>query len=207
MSVEDIKVIRGGDGAVVDGKLYEGLRPVDLTLVERQWTPWRQDITRRLIEQGVDQRAWPQSLHWDWFAKLRYLQLLAVEVFAIDVEREWQAVVMIENTAHRCQLPSQSGKHLVYVDYVETAPWNWPIPQLGLSRRYKGLGNLLMRRVVRRSFELGFKGRVGLNALPQAADFYSSSFRMTRIEANGPNELDYFELSEANALEVISEET
>lgn len=96
MSVEAIKIIRGIDNVVVDGKLHAGLRAVDLTLVERQWSPWRQDIIRRLSECGIDPATWPQSLHWDWFAKLRYLQLLAVEVFAIDVEDEWQAVVMIE---------------------------------------------------------------------------------------------------------------
>jgi hypothetical protein len=71
------------------------------------------------------------------------LQLLAVEVCAIDAEGEWQAIVMMETVTHRCQLPALAGKHLVYVDYIETAPWNWPIPELMMSRRFKGLGHIL----------------------------------------------------------------
>ncbi len=52
MSVETIKIIRGIDGDIVDAKLHSGLRAVDLTLVERQWSPWRQDIVRRLSERS-----------------------------------------------------------------------------------------------------------------------------------------------------------
>lgn len=206
MSVEAIKIIRGIDGAIVDAQLHRGLRAVDLTLIERQWSPWRQDIIRRLSERGVDPAIWPQSLHWDWFAKLRYLQLLAVEVCAIDAEGEWQAIVMMETVTHRCQLAEQVGKHLVYVDYIETAPWNWPIPEFGLSRRFKGLGHILFRNVIRRSFDLGYKGRIGLVALPQAKAFYGATLGMAQIPATSPHELDYFELSEAKAMELITQE-
>jgi hypothetical protein len=133
------------------------------------------------------------------------LQLLAVEVCAIDAEGEWQAIVMMETVAHRCQLAEQVGKHLVYVDYIETAPWNWPIPELGLSRRFKGLGHILFRNVIRRSFDLGYKGRIGLVALPQAKAFYGATLAMAQIPATSPNDLDYFELSEAKAMELITE--
>ena len=207
MSTQPIQIIRASDGELVDAKLYEGLRAVDLTLIERQWGTWRQDIARRLADCGIDHQQWPQSLHWDWFAKSRQLQLLAVEVFAIDFEKEWQGVTLVDSVTHRCQLDSQRDKNLLYVDYIETAPWNWSVPHIGVVRRFKGLGNILMRRVIQRSFELGFKGRVGLNALPQANDFYGARLGMSCIKATKIDDLDYFELSEVSALELIKKET
>lgn len=206
MSVKNIRICRATDSAIVDAKLYEGLRAIDLTLVERAWTPWRQKLIRQLIEAGIRKADWPQSLHWDWSAKLPELKLLAVEMFAIDFEDEWQAVVMIETSSHFGQLPNQFGKPLVYVEYIETAPWNWSIPQVGLAKKFRGLGTILLRRVIKRSFELGFKGRIGLSSLPQAEGFYSTELGMTRIPASRSSGLDYFELSEAVALENLKKE-
>jgi hypothetical protein len=208
MGVAEIQIIRGDDDALLSGLLYSGLRAVDLTLIERQWSPWRQNIVRQLSDRCIDPSDWPQSLHWDWFAKLRYLQVMEVEVSAIDLEGEWQAVVMLEVATHSCHLEGQAGKPLVYIEYIETAPWNWPIPELGLSRRYKGLGHILFRHVVRRSFQLGYQGRVGLVALPQAKKFYQSILKMTHIsDETSFGDLSYFELTEARALEFINEET
>ena len=136
MSTQPIQIIRASDGELVDAKLYEGLRAVDLTLIERQWGTWRQNLIRKLVGANVEQSKWPQSLHWDWSNKVSQLQLLAVQANAIDCENEWQAAMVTDSVTHRALLGIQKDKPILYVDYVETAPWNWQVPEIGQSRRY-----------------------------------------------------------------------
>lgn len=48
---------------------------------------------------------------------------------------------------------------------------------------------------------------MGLNALPQANDFYGARLGMSCINATNIADLDYFELSEVQALELLKKET
>ncbi len=54
-----------------------------------------------------------------------------------------------------CRLPEQEGKALVYVDYVEVAPWNLkPLTNaLGQKPRYNAIGSRLIEAAVLRSKE------------------------------------------------------
>ena len=97
------------------------------------------------------------------------------------------------------------GKPLVYVDYLESAPWNWPIPVLSQAGEFRGVGAVLFFVAVKQSEQEGFHGRVGLHALPQAVPFYAGqSCRMTGL-GNDPNKLGlpYFELSREEAAKTL----
>ncbi|MBX3415809.1 MAG: hypothetical protein KF708_24205, partial [Pirellulales bacterium] len=84
--------------------------------------------------------------------------------------------------------------------YLETAPWNWSIPELSQTGEYRGLGTLLFREAVKLSLEEEFQGRVGLHALPQAESFYREVCGMRDLGLDKSKEgLRYFELSPADA--------
>ena len=84
---------------------------------------------------------------------------------------------------------------LVYVSFLEVAPWNKTDSP---RRRYRGLGQLLLRFAFERSKALGQKAAVGLHSLPAAEAFYE---RLGFERLNCPNEYHepYFELSEPAA--------
>ena len=74
----------------------------------------------------------------------------------------------------RCRLPEQEGQALIYVDYIEVAPWNLKTLMLGLGEgpRFNAIGSRLIEAAVRRSVEEECKGRIGLHSLPITEQFY-----------------------------------
>ena len=93
------------------------------------------------------------------------LQLLETEGFGIVYDRKWQAVVLAKaSPLHVARLGADKGKPLIYIDFIEIAPWNWVIPEIGQRGRFRALGSTLFRRAVKLSEEEGFHGRVGLHA-------------------------------------------
>ncbi len=93
--------------------------------------------------------------------------------------------------------PSQRGKPLVYLEYLEVAPWNWPYRSE--RPRLKGVGIALVAAATQLSVDNGFEGRIGLHSLEQAEGFY----RRCRMTDLGPGAdyyiLRYFEMTATQA--------
>lgn len=108
---------------------------------------------------------------------------------------------MLTKTAtHFARLTEDGGKPLVYIDYLEVAPWNWRVRPLGLNGRLRGAGSILFREAVRQSIREGFHGRVGLHALPQAESYYERVCGMTVVGRDSRKQnLLYFEFSRGQA--------
>lgn len=201
-----VEIIRRLDGAFVEATLHRGLEPKDLLLIERQWGPARVEIFNALLARSVPRSAWPQSLHWDWLQKAPELRLLEASGFGILCDQSWQGAMLTKTASHSARLDEDHGKPLVYIDYLETAPWNWRVQPIGLEGRYKAVGSLLFREAVVQSHEEGFHGRVGLHALPQASRFYQRDCRMTSLGLDRRKEnLQYFELARAQAQAFLQE--
>ena len=83
---------------------------------------------------------------------------------------------MVMVAGKEARLAPDAGKPLVYVDYVESAPWN--VIPLVEEPLYSGIGVVLMRTAVQLSYDEGFHGRVGLHALDQAEKFYQQKCGM-----------------------------
>lgn len=79
------------------------------------------------------------------------------------------------------RLPEQAGKSLVYVDYVEVAPWNLKALMLALGEKplYNAIGSRLIEAAVLKSKE-DCKGRIGLHSLPITESFYRNTCRFYR---------------------------
>jgi hypothetical protein len=113
------------------------------------------------------------------------------------------AIQALMQIRENCVVPCPLGQRrpLVYVSFLEVAPWN----QLRVKgRRYRGLGQLLLRLACQRSQQLGHSGRIGLHALASAEPFYRKLGFDVPICPNEYNEL-YFELSEAKAQLLLSQ--
>lgn len=200
MSTRQVELLRPEDGQLVEGTLYSGMAPTDLLLVERSWVEARNEVMREHIEREIERARWPQSLHWDWSQKASLLGRLEATGFGVELAGAWQGVMLTRTASYTARLAVDKGKPLVYIDFLEAAPWNWKLPDIERHGRFRGVGPLLFRVAVEQSLEEGFHGRVGLHSLPQSDGFYREAMKMTAVgrDENKQN-LMYFELSRERA--------
>lgn len=183
-------------GEAVDAELWDSITEKQLTDWEVEWLPELHNAVRRLYQAGVERQHWPESRHWDWRKKVQVMQgLLATPGFSVMCGGITQGMMFVDLASHRCQLPGQVGKHLVYVEFLENAPWNRKELQFD-PPRYRGTGSLLIRAAIELSKAEGFKGRLGLHSLPQANGWYRNTCGMTDLGIDkGKEGLRYFEMT------------
>jgi hypothetical protein len=204
VSGETIQIQRRSDGSDVEANLLDGMVPHDLVVVGNEWAPERSVVMQELLNSAVPRHLWPQSLHWDWRRKSPELRLLEVTGFGVVCERQWQGVMLTKTASYTARLDPDKGKPLVYIDFLEIAPWNWVIPEIGRAGRFRAVGSTLFWRAVKQSKEEGFRGRVGLHALPQAERFYEVACGMTPLGRDvAKQDLLYMELSGRQAAKLI----
>lgn len=156
---------------------------------------------------GATASAHPQSAHWDWNKKTAAFQnLLSYRMFAVTCALDTQGLMAVATDVvmHPSRLPDDKGRRglgLVYIDFLEAAPWNRP--EHVQSPRYRGVGSVLIATAIQLSLDEGFKGRIGLHSLPQSEDFYRNVVRMTDLGPDtsypGSVPLRYFEFTTAQA--------
>ena len=204
MSGVEIEIIRRTDDAFVPAEMLLGLAPEDLLLIDKEWASEKSRILQELLKHTNPRNEKPQSLHWDWSRKSSALRLLAASGFGVTADGKWQGVMMTK-TGLDSRHPNSTGKPIVYIDYLETAPWNWNLNKIGQIGTYRSVGSILFRQSVIQSKKESFRGRIGLHSLPQSVNFYES----LGMENLGPDpskqNLPYFELTEASALKFLSE--
>jgi hypothetical protein len=137
--------------------------------------------------------------HWDWRHKADSVEAGTHMLVAVECDNEIQGLMAVL----RLPRPARLGDgHLVYVDYVESAPWN--LKGVVDPPRFLGIGTVLIAEAVRIGSEAGFEGRVGLHSLPQSETFYSKC-GMTRL---GPDpdyyDLTYYEYSGRNGIDWLA---
>ncbi|WP_375204059.1 GNAT family N-acetyltransferase [Hyphococcus sp.] len=190
---------------LADAELWDAITEKNLADWEAKWTPELLRLLEALYDKGVERRLWPQSRHWDWRQKTQAIEKrLDQQCFAIVCDGMTQAMMITELTK-RARLKGQENDHLVYVDFVEAAPWNRR-EILGEPPRYSGCGSILIRAAIEYSKLEGFKGRIGLHSLPQANDFYANKVGMTDMGQDPDYQnLRYFEMTPEQAEAFIKE--
>jgi hypothetical protein len=179
-------------GKLVEAKLIDAILPKHLRDHSVFWKP--------LSKANAEQHG-----HWDWAKKCsHYSKELSYQGFAIECNDATQGL-MIVNTTKRCFLPSQANKHLVYIGYLESAPWNRK--KLTPQPRFKGIGAVMIAAAIQLSLDEGNCGRIGLHSLPQSETYYKEKCQMTDL---GPDDsyspklpLRYFEMTESQATEFL----
>ncbi len=186
-------VLRSTNEPVV-ASLVDGVTRELLETAELAWASLRIEGARRLKSAGGDV---PEHWHWDWRRKSSKIDLLAYRCFGIECDGEMQGLMLVNTTNCASRLAGTRGKPLIYVDYIETAPWN--LKEFTSQPRYGGVGVRLIEAAVRFSLKEGFGGRVGLHSLPQSESFYENVCGMTRGEIDQHYEnLRWFELTAVN---------
>ena len=205
MSSETIELRRVQDDSFVDADLLGGMSPDDFLLVANDWASERSLVLQELLKAGVPREKWPQSIHWDWRQKGSDLNLLEATGFGVTFDQHWQGAMLTKTASHTARLDPDKNKPLVYIDFLEIAPWNWPIPEINRPGQFRQVGSALFWKAVKQSEQEGFKGRVGLHALPQAELFYEKAWGMTRLVRDDSKEnLLYMELSGQQARQLLS---
>lgn len=175
MSTVPVQIFRHKDRALVDAVLHTELVPTALFEAEKEWGPIRLEAVEKLYHLGRS-REIPQHYHWNWGAKSRKLQLLAYRCSGIECDGKWQGLLMVQLSGQVARLDPDKGKDILYIDYLETAPWN--LHTMVDKPLYGGIGTLLMQTAVQLSYDEGFHGRIGLHTLPQAEYFYRDNYGM-----------------------------
>lgn len=195
MSVEasPIILVRRATEEAVEAELLDGIGSDQILDWHRCWQPALGELKARLASEGVPQSKMPQSAHWDWPRKVNEVAgLIGFRSFSVVAEGVTQGLMRLDLTKS-ARLEVQLGKPLVYVDYVEVAPWNQPFD--GGGNGYRGVGTALLVTAVALSIEEGFKGRMGLHSLPQSEGFYLHYNMADLGPDDGCQNLRYFEMT------------
>lgn len=159
-------------GVAEEAELFDNVSLLDFNEAQDKWRPTLREAAEKLREAG---EGVPAYVHWDWRQKSRLLGRLDVTFYGIRCSGLLQGLMMVDaGTMERCRVQDDKGKELIYVDYVETAPWNIPEYMAALEReaKYSRVGTRLMQAAVQLSLDSELKGRVGLHSLPRAESFY-----------------------------------
>ena len=193
MSTVPVQIYNRQDRALVDAVLHTELLPTMLVEAEKEWKPIRLKAAQKLLDAGRKEEI-PQHYHWDWREKSYKLPLLAYRCFGIKCAGKWQGLSLVKLSGQVARLEPDKGKDIVYIDYLESAPWN--LHMMVDTPLYGAIGSLLMWTAVQLSYDEGFHGRVGLHTLPQAEDFYRDNCGM---HGCGPDasyqDLPYYEMT------------
>ena len=188
--VLEAKLRETGANASVGAGLILGVTVNEVDEAVALWAPY---MRQREIEIG--RRV--QHSHWDWSEKARAIHAASNYIIAAVTARgEIQALALWDEEFETGRHPEQSGSPLIYVHFLATAPWN--DGELVTAPRYRGAGTLLVRAGVERSIELGYRGRLGLHALPQAEEYYRAKCQFAdlgRDSAGSHKGLSYFEFT------------
>lgn len=107
---------------------------------------------------------------WDWILKRLTMVASSYEHYAVECEGMTEGLMIIETDFRRVR--ERRRLNLVYVEWIAVAPWNRP--SLTDKPKYRRTGSILLHRAATRSYELGFKYRVGLHSVqdPETEGFY-----------------------------------
>ncbi|MCI0682120.1 MAG: hypothetical protein L0Y71_08450 [Gemmataceae bacterium] len=172
---------RIADRRFIQASVYRDYPANQLEEIESSWAKARESAAARGQAVGL---APFEHGHWDWRNKADSVEGGHHMLVAVELDGGIQGLMAVL----RHPRPARLGDgHLVYVDYLESAPWN--LKGAADPPRFLDVGSILMAEAVRISVEGGFEGRVGLHSLPQAEAFYNKC-RMTRLG----NDPDYYDL-------------
>lgn len=195
--VGSIGLLNRVTGAYDPANVFRGLDRDNLDDFTRNWQPALKGARNEHSSWKAAADANVQDSHWDWVNKAkRATQELAYETFAVECNGCTQGLMLVDITKF-ARLEHQRGKELVYVELLATAPWNRP--QLVLRPQYKGVGRVLIGTAISLSYDLEFKGRVGLHSLPQSESWYREHAGFTELGIDAAKRMRYFEMTEEQA--------
>jgi hypothetical protein len=145
----------------------------------------------------------PEHNHWNWSIKARDLKFAAYRCLGISFAGQTQGLVMVSLLGVPGRSAAHQGKPVLYVKYIESAPWNLK-SYASDGAKFGWIGTSLIRAAIALSIDEEFRGRIALHALPQAEPFYGRFMQDLGPSPDVEN-LRYFELSEDGAAQFLKE--
>ena len=182
----------------VDAFLVDEVSKEQVLAAHGVWQPYREKALRRLRSQDI---TWPEHWHWDWSQKARKLDFLAYRCIGIEHHDEMQGLMMLSTIHRQSRWRGQEGKPAIYIEYIESAPWN--LPPLAESPKFAGIGTRLLEAAINFSLDEGCAGRLALHSLPQSETFYRRYLTEVAIDPVSGGSLTYFEMTADQANEFL----
>lgn len=182
---------------VISANLYRDFPASKLDVIEAEWANARQLAAD--TEQAIGLAPLEHS-HWDWRNKRDSIKTGRHMAVVVECEGDIQGAMAVLRTPRPARLGTAM---VVYVDYVEAAPWN--LRTFALQPRFLGVGTVLIADAIRLSMEMQLGGAIGLHSLPQAEQFYSQRCRMTLVDHDPTYfDLTYFEFAPRDAMDWLA---
>ena len=189
-------------GALEDAELFTPIDATHIADFDQHWKPAIHAGLRALPPGSQPVQANLEDWHWDWHKKMEvFAGRLDYQGFALTCGGRTQGL-MLCSLVHTARESSQHNQHLVYIEFLHTAPWNRP----GFTSKplYKGVGGILLAAAISLSMEQEFKGRIGLHSLPNSAQWYRGYCGMTDLGIDADyQQLRYFEMTPAQAAKFV----
>jgi hypothetical protein len=183
---------RAGKNELVAAEIVDALSKDELLATHLDWEPERLEALKELLNA---KEPWPEHWHWDWSKKAGLLDFMAYRCMGIECEGRMQGLLMASTLARSSRV-EPTGKAVLFVEYIESAPWN--LKDLVDEPKFSGVGIALLEAAIELSEEEGFGGRIGLHSLPQSEAFYRKYMTDLGPDA-GHQGLHYFEMSAEQA--------
>jgi hypothetical protein len=135
---------------------------------------------------------------WNWENKAADIESGAMMLTELRCDEMPQGAIAVSTKDRISRL--DDGNQVLYVEYLENAPWNIKGNVAGVPE-YLGVGNLLIAESVDISLSRGLNGRIGLHSLPLAEPFYRDRCQFSEFEPDVTESgLVYIEYSEQQAM-------
>ncbi len=179
----------------VQAELRIDVTLADLATASREWQSFRQQA----VVPGIVGNDLPlDSAYWNWLEKGFRQDADDVQFLSVTCMGKSQGLMSLSRATARCRFPESSSENLLYIHYLETAPWNQPV-YAGGNVSYKGVGSALLYAAIERSVQAGCGGALGLHSLPEAEGYYRNlQFLDGGLDEKHEN-LRYFELDKLQA--------
>ena len=195
-SRRETRLLDRATDTVVEAVLVDGMSKDEVIRAHLDWQPVRVEALTHLLATG---QRFPEHWHWDWSRKAAKLDLAGAAYHATGIEHggQIQGMMMVSTIERRARIASQAGKPVLYVEYIESAPWN--LQALVENPRFSGVGVALLEAAIQFSAEEEFAGRIGLHSLPQSESFYGRYMQDLGIDQGHHERLRYFEMAAEEA--------
>jgi hypothetical protein len=182
------------NNTTISAEVLPAMTPEQLVHTEGRWQKLRVRARKRRRRVGVPV---PEHDRWNWDEKSHDLKFTAYRCLGIRYDDEAQGLMMISVLAVQGRAKAYIGKPVLYIKYIESAPWNLKA-YAGEEARFGGVGVSLIRAAIAVSVEEEFRGRIALHSLPQSEAFYTKFMEDLGIDPN-MERLRYFEMTEEQA--------
>jgi hypothetical protein len=174
----------------------EIIHNLDLNSLDSIAQSYRRFRDSTVIPTGSDL---PENSSWDWSGKGRSADSATCKFLGLRAAGEVQGLLMLNMEPWDSRISAK--QNCLYVEYIETAPWNQPAYNRNQSG-FAAVGIQLLRIAVSESIRTGYEGRLALHSLPQSVGFYREYF--IDLDMDASENLRYFELTREGANQLLT---